>query len=50
MSALLPRSMKHRARVKVIWIVTIIQPVGQDAKPVKTKNKIGKMALIFIDI
>ena len=31
-------------------ILTIIQPVGQDAKPVKPENKLGKMAVIFIDI
>ena len=31
-------------------IVTIIVPVGQDARPVKTKNKLGKIAVIFIDI
>jgi hypothetical protein len=31
-------------------IVTIIQPVGQDTKPVKPENKLGKMAVIFIDI
>tara|TARA_B100000989_G_scaffold48341_1_gene31551 strand:+ start:827 stop:1003 length:177 start_codon:yes stop_codon:yes gene_type:complete len=32
------------------WIVTIIQPVGQDATPAKNKNKLCKMAVIFIDI
>jgi hypothetical protein len=36
--------------LRVFRIVTIIQPVGQDAKPAKTENKPGEMAVIFIDI
>ena len=35
---------------KRFQILTIIQPVGQDAKLVKLENKLGKMAVIFIDI
>jgi len=31
-------------------ILTIIQPVGQDAKQAKPKNKLNKIAVIFIDI
>mgnify|MGYP005709915357 CR=1 FL=1 len=49
-TAQLTRSMKHRVHVEELWIVTIIQPVGQDTRPVKIKNKIGKIAVIFIDI
>ena len=31
-------------------MLTIIQPLGQGAKSVKPKNKLGKMTVIFIDI
>ncbi len=31
-------------------ILTIIQPLGQDPKLVKPENKLGKMAVIFVDI
>jgi hypothetical protein len=43
-------SLKRHFHVSDSKILTITQPIGQDAKLVKPENKQDKVAVIFIDI